>query len=133
MDYDEHLVEEMGLLIQNDESIYRRRIEPFEKNFARKIRKGIYSKDLAFPAIKKYVVKQEGVPLYQRVHGVKPVLSETELNAVTSDVLERIEDNARVMVSEEMNARKVTVKPVHVKKSVTGTRAYKRRKPRRRT
>lgn len=82
-------------IIGSDSLLYSQRIVPWQNNIARKMKKGIYQRELAHPAVKKYVVK-EGLEHYNKEFPDNQlVLNKSEMDKATDMILDWLEESAK--------------------------------------
>ena len=97
---DQSLVTEIALFIDNDSNIYRQRIVPFMKNFARKIDKNKFKEDLAIKGLANNVVP-DGVRKYNKEFGSTLRTNAEEKKLIAKNIFdgmkEEICDNSKRM------------------------------------
>lgn len=101
-DIDQSLVTEITLFIENDSNIYRQRTVPFAKNFARKIDKNKFKKDLAIKGLVNNLVP-DGVRKYNKEFGSTLRTNAEEKKLIAKNIFEGMRDEI-CENSKRMNA-----------------------------
>ena len=92
---DKIMLREMVLVLENDSLFYRQRLVPWAKNMARKLKRGVFNKDLFLGGLARNLAKPAQMRYYQIERmGNTPVLTMGDKMYLAQEFYPAIEDHA---------------------------------------
>ena len=96
---DKTMLREMVLVLENDSLFYRQRLVPWAKNMARKLKRGVFDRDLFLGGLERNLAKPAQMRYYEIERmGRPPVLGGAEKKYLAREFYPAIEDHANHIV-----------------------------------
>ena len=92
---DKIMMRDIVLTLENDSLFYRQRLVPWAKNMARKLKRGVFNKDLFLGGLERNLAKPAQMRYYQLNRmGNPPVLTRADKVYIAREFYPSIEDRA---------------------------------------